>query len=183
MTAYTRKFPFFSLCGLNCGLCPRYQTGSVSKCPGCGGPDFHLKHPSCAVITCNKKHDAAEYCFQCSSYPCDRFCIPSKQDSFISYKNVISDFAKAKRQGIEKYQEELRKKIEICETLIANYNDGKRKSFYCLAANLLSLSDLEEGLKRIEKEIPAHGKDAARSAVELIESVAKKRKIELRLRK
>jgi hypothetical protein len=112
MIKYKRKYPLFSLCGLNCGLCPRYQTDGKSRCPGCGGEDFHLKHPTCAVITCNKKHDYVEYCFQCSSYPCNRYNEPSKVDSFISYRNVISDFKKAYKIGVEKYQTKLNKKIK-----------------------------------------------------------------------
>lgn len=55
MKEYKREYSLFSLCGLNCGLCPHYQTNGISKCPGCGGQDFHLKHPTCAVITCNRK--------------------------------------------------------------------------------------------------------------------------------
>lgn len=59
---YKRNFPQLSLCGLNCGLCPRYHCNGISKCPGCGGKDFNLKHPTCSVVTCNQKHDNVEYC-------------------------------------------------------------------------------------------------------------------------
>ena len=83
-----------------------------------------MKHPTCAVITCNKKHDNVEYCFQCSSYPCKRYSEPSKVDSFISYRNVISDFKKANKIGIDKYQMELNEKVNILEFLIKN-NKGK----------------------------------------------------------
>ncbi|HCP15088.1 MAG TPA: hypothetical protein DIT32_04865, partial [Peptococcaceae bacterium] len=64
MKEYVRAYPLFSLCGLNCGLCPRYHTEGESRCPGCGGPAFHLKHPSCAVITCSRKHGGVEHCCQ-----------------------------------------------------------------------------------------------------------------------
>jgi hypothetical protein len=33
MKEYYRNYPLFSLCGLNCGLCPRYHTQGESKCP------------------------------------------------------------------------------------------------------------------------------------------------------
>jgi hypothetical protein len=126
MKEYIRKFPLFSLCGLNCGLCPRYQTDGVSKCPGCGGDDFHLKHPACTVITCNKKHDNVEYCFQCSLYPCEKYKKQSKTDSFISYKNIEENFNNAKKD-LKHFQKELIKKIKILEYLIGNYNDGRKK--------------------------------------------------------
>ncbi len=48
----TRKYSTIGVCGLDCGLCPRYYTVGTSRCPGCCGPDFFNKHPSCSFITC-----------------------------------------------------------------------------------------------------------------------------------
>jgi hypothetical protein len=176
----------FSLCGLNCGLCPRYQTDGISKCPGCGGPDFYLKHPTCAVMTCNKKHDAVEYCFQCSLYPCKKYVKPSKTDSFISYRNVIADFKKAGQEGIDKYKRELDEKVRILEFLIKNYNDGRRKNFYCIAVNLLKLADLRNIMEKIDKKISKLDigiKDKIELVGALFEEKARKAKIDLKLRK
>ena len=47
-----KKYPTIGVCGLDCGLCPRYYTIGPSRCPGCAGPDFFNKHPSCSFITC-----------------------------------------------------------------------------------------------------------------------------------
>jgi hypothetical protein len=186
MKEYKRKYPLFSLCGLNCGLCPRYQTDGSSKCPGCGGPDFHLKHPTCAVITCNKKHDNVEFCFQCSSYPCKKFSKPSKVDSFISYRNVITNFKKAAKEGIDKYKTELDEKVRILEFLIKNYNDGKRKSFYCVAVNLLDLMDIKSIMEQIDRRVSKQEKDMKdkiKSVIDLFESKAKEKGVDLKLRK
>jgi len=186
MKAYKRKYPLFSLCGLNCGLCPRYQTDGASKCPGCGGAEFYLKHPTCAVISCNLKHDRTEFCCQCSQYPCERYSRFSQADSFITYKNVVSDFAKAKTAGLGRYQAELDQKVKILELLIADYNDGRRKSFYCLAVNLLGLADLKRIMKAVDAEIQGLKADKpakTKRVVELFETMAQLRKIELKLRK
>lgn len=183
---YKRGYPLFSLCGLNCGLCPRYQTNGESKCPGCGGKDFHLKHPACAVITCTGKHDQAEYCFRCSSYPCKRFEYPSKTDSFITYRNVIADFEKAHKDGLVQYQTELNEKVEILEFLINNYNDGRRKNFYCIAVNLLKLDDLRNIMKEITERISKQDtpiKDKIEQVTALFQAQAAKDGVELRLRK
>lgn len=186
MKEYKRVFPAFSLCGLNCGLCPRYQMEGSSKCPGCGGADFHLKHPSCAVINCNRKHDNVEYCYQCSIYPCERYAKQSEVDSFISYKNVLSDFEKARQLGLENYKLELNNKIDILEFLIRNYNDGRKKNFYCIAVNLLDLNDLQDVVKVIDRQISGQGsdlKETIRRIVSLFEDRAEKADIELKLRK
>jgi hypothetical protein len=186
MKEYRREYPLYSLCGLNCGLCPRYQTDGRSKCPGCGGKDFHLKHPACAVITCNRKHDNVEYCFQCSSYPCKKYTSPSEVDSFITYRNVISDFQKAKKEGLKKYNMELDEKVDILEFLINNYNDGRRKNFYCIAVNLLKLTDVKDIVEEIKKKISIQDidiKDKRELIISLFEAKAKKENIELKLRK
>ncbi|PKM93511.1 MAG: hypothetical protein CVU84_15135 [Firmicutes bacterium HGW-Firmicutes-1] len=186
MNEYRREYPFFSLCGLNCGLCPRFQTKGESKCPGCGGKDFHIKHPSCAIITCNKKHSQVEYCFQCASFPCKKYSDSSNVDSFISYRNVITDFEKVSNEGLDKYKIELNQKIEILEFLINNYNDGRRKNFYCIAVNIMQLNDLENIMAEInenisKEEIPI--KEKLEQIRLLFEIQASKDNIELKLRK
>ena len=37
MKEQTRAEPRFSLCGLNCGLCPMYHISETEHCTGCGG--------------------------------------------------------------------------------------------------------------------------------------------------
>jgi hypothetical protein len=185
MEPYVRKAPSFALCGLNCGLCPRFHTDGSSRCPGCGGPDFILKHPTCPVITCSKKHGSFEYCFQCSEYPCKRYAAPSKTDSFMSYRNVINDFSKAKKD-LKQYLKNLEHKHQILLELIANYNDGRSKGFYCLAVDLLPLSELMIIIKEIKPLKNTEGMDMKES-VKRIRKVfglhARKLKIELTLKK
>ncbi len=186
MNEYKRDYPLFALCGLNCGLCPRYHTDGDSKCPGCGGRNFHLQHPACAVITCNKKHDNVEFCFQCSSYPCSRYGSPSKIDSFITYRNVVSDLNRAKKKGIDAYRAELDEKVQILEYLIKNYNDGRKKNFYCIAVNLLNISGLKNIMDEINKKIGNQTisiKEKIQLVVDLFNRAAKKNGIELELRK
>jgi hypothetical protein len=183
---YKRSYPLFSLCGLNCGLCPRYQTSGESKCPGCGGENFHLKHPTCAVITCNSKHDTVEYCYQCSSFPCKKYLKASEMDSFITYRNVIKDLKKAQQLGVEQYQSELNEKVDILEFLLNNYDDGRRKSFYCNAVNLLRLKDIKDIMIAINENISTQDitmKNKISQIILLFEAKASQDRIELKLRK
>jgi len=179
MQEYKRENPLFSLCGLNCGLCPRYHTEGVSKCPGCGGKDFHLKHPACAVITCNTKHDKVEYCFQCSEYPCKKYVAVSDSDSFITYRNVLADFTKAREYGLESYFRDLQAKINFLEYLLANFNDGRRKNFYCLAVNLFTIEEIETKLttRYVDKE------SQIKVILPIFEEQAKEKGVILKLRK
>jgi len=185
MSEHKRKYPLLALCGLKCGLCPRFQAEGVSKCPGCGGPDFHLQHPTCAVVTCNKKHDNVEFCMQCSAYPCRKYAEPSPVDSFISYRNVLTDFAKAKTD-LANYKAGLQEKIGFLEFLLANFNDGRRKSFYCTAVNNLDLNSLRQIRERIGKSIQNRSTDLKskiQAVVDLFEESGRQGGVELKLRK
>jgi hypothetical protein len=182
---YKRKNSSFSLCGLNCCLCPRFNTQGVSQCPGCGGKDFFLKHPSCTIITCSKKNGNIEYCFNCAQFPCKKYLNPGNKDSFITYKNVNQNLNNAKND-FENYLSDLNKKYEYLIDLIDNYNDGRSKNFYCLAINLLPLNEIRDLMIFIEKNIKNKNidiKEKAKMAVSLFRSKALELNIELILRK
>ena len=186
MKEYKREYPLFSLCGLNCGLCPRYHTNGTSKCPGCGGQDFESKHPACKVITCNKKHDDVQYCYECSLYPCDKYTATNNLDSFITYKNVNSDLEKLKKYGLDNYKKELNEKVNILQFILANYDDGRHKNFYCLAVNLLSLESLQRVINSIKQffiEKKMDKKECIDELVLLLNKEAENQNLKLELRR
>ncbi len=144
---FRRTDSLFSLCGLNCGLCPMYVRGN---CGGCftGSPCY----PTCPIASCSLRHGNVEYCFECSRYPCKRYDGIDLHDSLISHRNQKKDLAKAGQMGIEAYQAELRKKADILSHLLKNFNDGRQDVFYCLAVNMLSLNDLYNITEKADKD-------------------------------
>lgn len=179
-----RDYPLFSACGLNCGLCPRYQMDGASKCPGCSGEGFLTKHPKCGVLSCAQRK-GLEYCFQCDEYPCKKYEGADASDSFITHKNQLRDNEKAKRIGMEAYRSELDEKISVLEKLLVNYDDGRRKSFFCVAVNLLEMADITDIMARIESETRTDDsvKEKATTAVRLLQDAADRQGISLKLRK
>lgn len=179
-----RKYPLFSACGLNCGLCPRCHTNGKSKCPGCSGAGFGAVHPTCGLLSCCQRR-GIEYCFLCEEYPCKKYNGADLSDSFITHKNQLRDLNKAKEIGMEIYENELNEKVVILEELLKNYDDGRRKSFYCTAVNLLDLQDVKAVMARMgdatDLEMPLKMKAAA--AIRLFEETAEKRGVSLQLRK
>ena len=179
---YKRKYPLFSACGLNCGLCPRYYTKGNSKCPGCGGENFTAKHPPCGVLSCSQRN-SVEYCYLCNEYPCKKYN-KWEIDSFITHKNMMRDFEKAKTNGIKVYQKELNEKIKILNVLLTNYNNGRQTNLFCIAVNLLELNDIKIVLKQIVKEVKLKElgiKEKSKIAVNLFKIMAEKRNIKLEL--
>lgn len=179
-----RAFPLFSACGLNCGLCPRYQMNGTSKCPGCSGKGFLKKHPACGVLSCSQCK-GLEYCYQCDEYPCKKYNDVDQSDSFITHFKQLYDMKRAKTLGIDTYRMELDEKVFILETLLTDYNDGRRKSFFCLAVNLLELQDVKYVMEQITSQTQPEQsvKDKATMAVKLFQSMAERRNLTLKLRK
>ena len=179
-----RKYPLFSACGLNCGLCPRYQMDGQSKCPGCSGESFLIKHPKCGVLSCSQLK-GIEYCYQCDEFPCKKYNGADQADSFITHINQFKDMDKAKTLGIAIYKRELDEKIAILENLLTNYDDGRRKGFFCLAVSLLELQDVKNVIEQITTEIPSDTpqKEKSSSAVRVFQTMAEKRNTILKLRK
>ena len=180
----TREYPLFSVCGLNCGLCPRFYTNGPSRCPGCAGEGFTEAHCGCGMLSCCQRK-GHEYCFECDEFPCVKYKGVDQSDSFITHRNQFIDMEKAKKSGIDAYKNELNEKVEILRNLLQNYDDGRRKGFYCLAVNLFDLQDLKVIMNRIEAEVSKELeiKDKAKTCVKIFEETAELMNISLKLRK
>jgi len=157
MSGYPIKiYPTVGCCSLDCGLCPRYYTVGTSRCPGCCGPDFHNKHPSCSYITCCVKKKSLEVCAQCEEFPCSKFeswlVGGGEYDSFLSHKKAYPNLISIRKHGIEKLIEEQRKRIGLIEIMLKEFDDGKSKSFYYIASALLPIVDLETSLNKAKEK-------------------------------
>jgi len=91
---------------------------------------------------------------------------------------------KAKRNGIDAYKTELNLKIEILEVLLNNYDDGRRKSFYCLAVNLLDLGDISSVMEQLQSEVKPQDsiKQKSITATGLLNTMAEEKGISLKMR-
>lgn len=140
-------------CGLDCGLCPTYYTRGPSRCPGCCGTDFFNKHPSCSIITCCVKKYNFETCAECREFPCIKINKWDKYDSFISHRVSLSNLGFIKEKGIDEFLVQQQKRINLLEIMLENFNEGRSKSFYCIATALLPIEDLKNALEETNKQI------------------------------
>ena len=153
-TELIKKYYTLGCCGIDCGLCPRFYTEGKSKCPGCFGPGFSEKHPPCSIASCCAKKHSLDVCCQCNEYPCKKYDNKNiEKDSFVTHKKMIANHKYIRENGIEKYIKEQNVRIKILEKLLLEYNDGKNKSFFCIASRLLDVRDLNTLINKAEKEI------------------------------
>ena len=179
MKNYGRSYPYLSLCGLNCSLCTMHLSG---YCPGCGGGEGNQP---CSFFKCAGEHGSVEFCYMCESYPCEKYDHATEFDSFITHQNMIQDSVKARQIGKEAYKAEQEEKAEILKVLMDNYSDGRRKTVFSIAVNLLELQDIREVMEHIKTEINPEntGKEKAAAAAGYFQAAADRKGVVLKLRK
>jgi len=184
-----KKYPTIACCGLDCGLCPTHYTKGPSRCPGCGGPNFSDKHPSCGILTCCVKKHGFETCADCEEFPCSRLKGWDRIDSFVTHQVSLSNLRSIKTNGIEKFVEQQKKRIALLEEFLDDFNEGRSKSFFCIATAHMAISDLEAGLEKVKVKIKDDNiKDndlKAKSKIlkDHLSELANKSKIALKLKK
>ena len=183
-----KKIFTLGCCGIDCGLCPRFYTDGHSKCPGCCGDGFEQLHPPCGFITCCVKKKGLEACAQCSDFPCAKFDKETGEaDSFVTHRKVMYNQNFIKQNTLEKFTEQQDKRITYLHTMLKCYDDGRCKSFFCLACALLSLEGQDRALSQAQQEIKnaAINEDnkKAKAAIlrQLLNEVAQEENVELKL--
>lgn len=158
-----KKYSTIGVCGLDCGMCPRYYTVGPSRCPGCSGPDFYSKHPSCSFITCCVKKRNLEVCGQCAEFPCSKFKSEeeyqkvTESSSYPSYKKVMANQKYIKKFGIEKFMKQQMERLELLQIMLKQFDDGRSRSFFCRAACLLEFRILQASIDTAIHKIKEEG--------------------------
>ena len=91
---------------------------------------------------------------------------------------------KFKKLGIELYSAELQRKQVLLNHLLSTYNDGRKKTLFCVAVNLLELDDLENTISELDENTSNLTlKEKSAHAASLLQEAAKQNNIVLKLRK
>ncbi|MDK2915590.1 MAG: hypothetical protein PWR25_147 [Euryarchaeota archaeon] len=181
------EYPDIGVCGLSCRLCPMYNTDAESRCFGCKSPTRMAV--GCPFITCAVKRKGIEFCWECEeSETCERWKnhreAGKARDSFKCYQTLEADISFISRHGIAKFQKIQERRGELLKEMLSGFNEGRSKNYYCIAATVLDLDELEGALSRAEEE--SAGLDIrARSKIlhRILDDIAAKKGYLLKLRK
>jgi len=162
-----KKHPTIGCCGIDCGLCPRFYTEGSSRCPGCGGEGFELVRPPCSFKTCCADKHSLEACGGCAEYPCAKYENREKigRDSFVTHERMFYNHEQIKKHGIDSFTAKQSKRVSLLENMLADFDAGRSKSYYCLAATLLPVESLEAAIAEASSEKDIKGKAKALKAV------------------
>ena len=180
-----KKYPTIACCGIDCGLCPRYHTDGKSKCPGCGGNNFYEKHPSCSILNCCVKKKQIETCADCSEFPCKRMKHWDRSDSFVTHKNSLVNLNYIRETGLPIFIKQQNKRIRLLEKFLKDYDDGKSKSYFCIALTLLPIEDIEAAIKGLNSKKNEFNdkKSASKFLKDLLQKAGNRNKVNLTYRK
>lgn len=112
-----------------------------------------------------------------------------KYDSFITYKKAYHNLNFIRHHGIEEFVERQRKRIKLLEIMQGGFNDGRSKSFYCIATTLLQIKDIVRSLDETKQKIVTGNvelndvKTKAKILKEVLNEVAAREGIKSKLRK
>ena len=181
------RYPEIGICGLSCRLCPHYQTQAASKCRGCKSTDRIAV--GCPFITCALNKFGIEYCGDCEQNDsCEKWGknreIGKTHDSFKSYQKLEDDISFIRVNGIEAYDEQQKIREAILTRLLDEFNEGRSKSYYCIAATIMQIDELQKALEAAKIESKAQSvKDKSRIMHLLLDNIALRKGYQLRLRK
>jgi len=182
-----RSFIEIGVCGLSCRLCPAYHRETKSKCEGCKSE--YRMGAACPFHNCAVKKKGIDFCGFCDeNNTCAKwrkFREAGKQhDSLLSYQKLEDNIAFIQKNGMEEFEKQQKKREKLLRAFLAEFNEGRSKTLYCIAATVLQMDELESLLEKARAE--SKGLDIeAKSEImhSLLNEIAKNRSYLLKLRK
>ena len=181
------KYPEIGICGLSCRLCPTYNTNAKSKCNGCKS-EYRME-AGCPFITCAIKKKGIEFCWQCEeSTSCKKWSnhreAGKRVDSFKCYQTLEDDLSFIHKNGVDDFQENQKIREQLLKEMLQNYNEGRSKSYYCIAATVLQIDELNAALIQAKKDSSKLDiKDKSKVLHSILDEIAKRKHYLLTLRK
>jgi hypothetical protein len=180
-------YPEIGICGLSCRLCPSYRTAAASRCRGCKSPERMAV--GCPFITCALKREGVEFCWDCEkSESCERWKrhreLGREYDSFKSYQKLEDDISFIRSNGIQAFDAQQRVREALLIRLLHEFNEGRSKSYYCIAATVMEIDELRSALEEAAARSESLNiKEKSRMMHAILNGIALKKGYCLRLRK
>jgi len=181
------KYPEIGICGLSCRLCPMYNTEAESRCLGCKSKSRMAV--GCPFITCAVKKKGIEFCWDCTeNITCEKWKkhreAGKKIDSFKCYQKLEEDISFIQKKGISEFEKIQKQRKHLLKEMLRDFNEGRSKSYYCIAVTVLDVEELREVLTRAKKEsdgLDVKGKSKILHSI--LDDFARKKGYCLKLRK
>ena len=105
-------------------------------------------------------------------------------DTFVSYAALDDNIASLRRAGLPAFVDGQREREQLLVEMLSEFNEGRSKSYYCVAATVLASSQLRAALASArESSGGMEARDRARALHAWLDAAADARSVTLALRK
>lgn len=181
------KYPLIGICGLSCRLCPNYHMNTENRCLGCKS-EVRMA-VGCPFITCAIKKKGIEFCWDCKeSKTCEKWKkhrdLGKKVDSFKCYQKLEDDIAFIQKNGVTEFEKLQKAREQLLKGMLQEFNEGRSKSYYCIASTVLEIEELKEALDKAKNESNGLNiKDKSKLLHSLLDEIATQKNYYLKIRK
>lgn len=181
------NYPEIGICGLSCHLCPNFHTEAKSRCLGCKSEDRMAV--GCPFITCAIKKKGVEFCWECPEHlTCEKWRkhreIGKQRDTFKCYQKLEEDIAFIEEKGIVEFEKTQIIREELLKEMLREFNEGRSKSYYCIASTVLGTNELKDALRKARQESAGIDiKEKSKLMHSIIDEIAGRKNYYLKLRK
>lgn len=181
------EYPGIGICGLSCRLCPNYNTNAKSRCLGCKSEGRMAV--GCPFITCAIKKKEVEFCWDCQeNISCEKWRkhreLSKQHDSFKCYQKLENDIAFIQKNGVAEFEKLQRIREQLLREMLQEFNEGRSKSYYCIAATVLEIDELNESLTKARNASKGlEIKEKSKLLHSILDEIAIQKKYCLKLRK
>ena len=181
------RYPEIGICGLSCRLCPSHHTNAASRCAGCKSPG--RMSVGCPFITCAVKNRNIEFCWDCATNEtCERWRkhreTGKEFDSFKCYRTLEKDIAFIRKNGAAAFQKSQKTREKLLRTMLSEFNEGRSKSYYCIAATVLGTDEIAAALSKARRDMKEREiAEKSKYLHILLDEIARKKKYPLKLRR
>ena len=143
----------------------------------------------CPFITCAVKRRGLEFCWDCTENAgCEKWRKHRdtgwKFDSFTCYQKLEDNIAFVQKNGVDEFERVQNRREGLLEEMLEEFNEGRSKTYYCIAATVMEIDELEAALKQARaaaENLDLKGR--AKLLHGILDGVAEKRQYLLKLRK
>jgi len=181
------NYPEIGICGLSCRLCPHYHTEGSSRCRGCKTES--RMGAGCPFITCALKKKGIEFCWNCEEHEtCEKWkkhrAAGKRVDSFTCYQELEDNIASIQKYGVNEFEKMQKMREYLVKEMVREFNEGRSKSYYCIAAAVMEIEELKEALNKARADSEGLGiKEKSGVLHALLDEIARQRHYYLKLRK
>jgi hypothetical protein len=130
-----------------------------------------------------------EFCWHCEDHEaCEKWKkhreLGKKFDSFKCYQKLEDDITFIQKHGVEEFEKVQIIREQLLREMLQEFNEGRSKSYYCIAATILDIDELEEALTQARNNCSGFDiKEKSKVLHSILDEIAEKKNYNLKLRK